>query len=69
MPHLLNMNVFVQVWILWVCASLLLMRGICGVLSDYQGTEHIYMCASGSLGWQRINLHAETICHRADCSP
>ena len=36
----------VQVWVLWVCASLLLMRGIMGVLSDYEGTEYTYMCAS-----------------------
>ena len=35
----------VQIAILWVCASLLLMRGICGVLSDYEGTEYTYMCA------------------------
>ena len=46
---MLSAPICVQVWVLWVCATLLLMRGICGVLSDYQSTEYIYMCASGSL--------------------
>ncbi len=63
-----NVHVAAQVWILWVCASLLLMRGICGVLSDYQGTEYIYMCASAFLDGMHV-LHAEPICHHADCTP
>ena len=36
-----------QIVILWVVATLLLMRGICGVLSSYSSTMYIYSCASG----------------------